>query len=339
MANAELISSAISGALGGLHQDYGEQRKLKAQENIERMRAELRAELVEAGILSKENIAGQNNETKVKVAGIGADARTNVAGINASSREAVAGTMSGASLMRVREKIKADSERAAMEEDGRNNRHATASGNVTLAEKGRAARWLNPSGNARLGAATTARGQDLNFSLGSQRDATTQRGQNFSFTLGQDRNAIARAAAAAKQDNDPLNADDPATETEEERQARVASRQPASDVNLPSIFDATFNDPVVGSRPPAVAAPAPSAQPTVAPRPGGGVTRGPIPIAPRTTDTSAKAIETLTAQAEAAVNAYEAEKNPAKRQQLQRQLAELKRRRDALLAAQGGGRQ
>lgn len=71
------------------------------------------------------------------------------------------------------------------------------------AESGRNARHDAPSGNALVGAETTRRGQDmtsataqrgqdLNFDLGTQRDSTTQRGQDLTFRTNETRDVTAR---------------------------------------------------------------------------------------------------------------------------------------------------
>jgi hypothetical protein len=89
---------------------------------------------------------------------------------------------------------------AQLNEQGRNERWATPSGNIqtqqqgateraTMAEEGRNDRWATPSGNAFLSSETSRRGQDLNFDLGIRRDTTTQRGQDITATTarrGQD---------------------------------------------------------------------------------------------------------------------------------------------------------
>jgi len=61
---------------------------------------------------------------------------------------------------------------------------------LCVEEQGRNARWATPSGNAKLGSDTTRRGQDLNFTLGEDREAVTQRGQDINFGLGKQRNDI-----------------------------------------------------------------------------------------------------------------------------------------------------
>jgi hypothetical protein len=328
MGAGEAIVDAIAGGLSGVYGDYSEQRK----------RRDRLAEVAEQN-------RSREDDVKRKVAKDTADETERQRQIAAQQEiiESLPDTMPDGSpnTMKTALRVQYASPRGNMggtilTEAGRNARYDRPSGNTVaniagamdrvgaqikgawdrtmLEEGGRNSRWAAPSGNATLGSETTRRGQDigattarrgqdLTFSLGSDRNALTQRGQDIDFGLGTDRNAIQRKRNA--------------------------------------LFDATFNDqpdaaPAAAPTTPAAAPP----PPVVRPAGGGGPTvpsaavRAPLPVTPHAAAPQALAV--LTSQAEATLRAFKAEQDPAKRTQLQKQLLELKQRKDALVATGGG---
>jgi hypothetical protein len=215
---------------------------------------------------------------------------------------------------------------AELAESGKNERWATPSGNVQaqqtgandraagvqegqdrrldVVEQGRNQRWFEPSGNAVLGSETARRGQDMTSSTARRGQdftaGTARRGQDLTFKTGEMRDFttqrgqdMSAATAAAGQDTARTIAGMPA-------------RASGSGVN--------FYDRPAGQTPVTTTRPSvPGAPPIVAP--GGG--------APSAGNDQAEASRLIAA--------FDTEKDPAKKAELQRQM-------QAVLARLRGGK-
>lgn len=189
--NGQLIADGISGALGGLQHSYESEKQQQDAENLAQMRGQVQqmiAQLNDAGRTTRQGmhddttqdvtgqkVAGAQGVADTRagasrdVAGINAGARTDVAGINADSRQGVADTNAGVRYYGI----------------------DTRAGTAAAAEAGRNSRWATPSANNNQSTATQRRGQDLTFSLGTDRNAITQRGQDISGGAAAQRDATA----------------------------------------------------------------------------------------------------------------------------------------------------
>jgi hypothetical protein len=346
--DSELLSGIIAGGLGGVTREYGEQRQRK--DRLKEIAEQHRAQQQEVDRKKAVDAANESERQRQLQA-----QQEIIEGMPDTLQDGSPNPIKMA--LRVQyASPKGTLGNTIVTESGRNARYDRPSGNAiannqgamdrvgaqikgaldrtTLEENGRNTRWAAPSGNATLGAQTTRRGQDmtagtarrgqdLDFSLGTDRNAVAQRGQDINFGLGAQRNDIANRKR--------------------------------------SIFDATFGDQPQGADPntppTAPAAQAPTLPPRVPSGGGGGnlsmttqtmakpndggpsrPVGGPVPVTPRGAAPPAQAaLATLTAQATAMLAAFKAEQDPAKKRQLQAQLLELKKRKDALLASAGGG--
>lgn len=303
--NGELVSSAIAGGLGGVYDDFSEQRRLKAQQENAQIRAEIQAMIAQMNAGSRERVAETGAGSRERVADTNAGSRERVAETNATSRSTVADKNNVASLDRLRQQIqfgekKLDTNdattRRGQDISSTDRRYATDTGAATTRR------------GQDVGSTDRRRGQDLSFDLGADRNALTQRGQDIDFGLGEERNA---ANAAKRSIFDIAFPTAPPTD-------------PAA-VPAPAV---TATAPV-----PRATLPAPVVKPG-----GGGAARGQVPITPRAASPqpAGGGLAALTSQAASTLDAYTRETNPAKKAALQAKLVELKKQRDALVAGGGG---
>lgn len=169
MGVGEVLSAIGGGLKGGLdayswqsEQDLS-RKKLQQQDEISRLTNEIRLMIAQANGASRENVAGVGAKSRENVANINAGSRENVANITSKSREGIAAHQTDY----LYDKLFTDDSRQREEEQGRNDR------------------WGTASGNARLGSQTTRRGQDITA-------GTAQRGQDITAETarrGQDTSA------------------------------------------------------------------------------------------------------------------------------------------------------
>jgi len=260
-------------------------------------------------------ITSREEMTKLKE-----EIRLMIADLNEGGRNTRHETPSGNTLVTVEganARHETPSGNTILTEGGRNARHATddatrrfvhttPSGNTINLEAGRDRRWLEPSGNAALGAETTRRGQDLNFTLGNTRDATARRGQDVSA------DTTRRGQDAA---------------TERARIRGAGSTSP---------YSGLFDVPATGGTTKGTI-PVTPRQATPA---GGGTGSAPVSppasteAAPAAPDAAAQRRTELETRAASTLQQYRAETNPQKKAALRAELLRLR----AQAAELGGGR-
>lgn len=325
------ILAGVTGALEGGIKGYSYEN----QQQIERQKLAQAQEIAELRLQVQQMIASMNEDgrngrhdtpsgdTIVKEGGANTRAvdanqnRIDVANIGAGSRERVASVNNDARLSGIDRQIEGAFGRAQLAEDGRNKRWGTTSANARLQSDTTRRGQDTRSADSRFGVttrdATERRGQDV--SSGDRRYGADARTRLFDGIFNQPGSTPitggVRPSAFPAPGTDPAVSD---TQVEPQSAPPMGLSTPVSPMPAPAPAPASGGTPVTPVAPLA--------------RPGGG---GPARVAARPN----AALEVLTQQASAALAAFRTEQDPAKRAQLQQQLLELKRRKDALVA--GGG--